>query len=80
MTDIGKIDFDTAMSELETIVNELESGNLPVEKATKLYEKGAKLKERCQQILEEERTKINEIANQNGIDLKEIEKEFEENN
>jgi len=78
MMEIKSMDFDVAMSELEEIVNKLEDAEIPVEKATKLYERGAKLKEHCQKILDEERTKIHKIATENGIDLKEIEKEIDE--
>ena len=72
------MDFETAMAELEKIVEQLEDESISAEKATELYETGTKLKEHCQKILDGERTKIEKIAKENGIDLKEIEKEIKE--
>jgi len=55
------LSFEQALQELERIVRQLEQGQVPLEEAVKAYERGAALKKRCDALLKEARTKIEEI-------------------
>lgn len=53
-----KLNFETAMEQLEHIVNQLESGDVPLEKAIDLFQEGMKLSQLCGQKLEHVEKKI----------------------
>lgn len=47
LTDIEKMSFEHAYSELETTVQKLEAGSLPLAEAIALYERGMALAKHC---------------------------------
>ena len=53
-----KLDFESAMKELEDIVEALENGDLPLEKAVEKWEEGMKLHETCQKTLSKAEQKV----------------------
>ena len=53
-----KIDFESALKELEETVKALESGELSLEESMALYEKGIKLSKECAVALEGAKQKI----------------------
>lgn len=46
-----KLDFETALEELDTLVNSLEEGELSLEASLAAFERGIKLTRECQQHL-----------------------------
>lgn len=61
-TDPTNLNFEQALQELESIVRQLEEGRVPLEQAIEAYERGASLKKRCETLLKDARTKIEEIV------------------
>ena len=62
MTDIAKLSFEEALSELEKIVRQLEDGKIKLEEAVTAYERGAALKAHCEARLREAQMKIDKIT------------------
>jgi len=62
MSNVAKMSFEEAMTELETLVGQLESGNVPLEESIKLYERGDALKKHCEQKLAEAEEKVAQIT------------------
>lgn len=60
--DIGAMDFEQAMAELERVVNRLDSGDVPLEESIRLYERGAALRARCDAKLREAEEKVEQIT------------------
>lgn len=60
--EIEKMEFETALQELEEIVKKLEDGKSSLKDAVALYERGILLKRRCDKILEEIQLKLNKIS------------------
>jgi exodeoxyribonuclease VII small subunit len=60
--DVGTLNFESAMDELETIVRSLESGKAPLEDSITAYERGIALKNHCEKKLQEARLKIEKIT------------------
>lgn len=60
--EIEKMEFETALQELEEIVKKLEDGKSSLKDAVALYERGILLKKRCDKILEEVQLKLNKIS------------------
>ena len=56
--DIAKMNFETALKELEGIVSKLESGNAPLEESIELYERGNLLKAHCESRLKAAQAKV----------------------
>lgn len=59
---IGDMEFEEAVAELESIVKTLETGNVPLDDSVKLYERGTLLKKHCDSILENAQMRINQIS------------------
>lgn len=59
-----KLDFETAVAELETLVDRLEQGDVSLEESLKLYEKGVLLSRDCQQQLTEAEQKVQMLLEQ----------------
>ncbi len=57
-----KLDFETALVELESIVRSLESGKSPLDESINAYERGIALKMHCEKKLEQARLKIEKIT------------------
>lgn len=61
-TDIAKLNFEDALSELEAIVARLERGDAPLEESIDIYERGAKLKKYCEDKLKSAQLKVDKIV------------------
>lgn len=61
-TDIEKMSFEQAYSELEETVQKLEAGNLPLEEAIALYQRGMALAQRCSLQLDQAELSIKALA------------------
>ncbi|MGM0442357.1 MAG: exodeoxyribonuclease VII small subunit [Elusimicrobiota bacterium] len=53
-----KIEFETALNELEEITSKLSGGDLPLKESIRLYERGIELKKICKEKLGEATNKI----------------------
>ncbi len=62
MSNVAKMSFEEAMTELEALVGQLESGNVPLEESIKLYERGDALKQHCEKKLAEAEEKVAQIT------------------
>ena len=60
-TNIEKLSFEEAMSELEKIVKQLEEGKVQLDDAIKAYEYGNLLKKYCEQKLQDVKTRVEKI-------------------
>ena len=61
-SEIGKMSFEDALSELEEIVRSLETGKARLEDAISAYERGALLKSHCEKKLKEAQAKVEKIS------------------
>jgi exodeoxyribonuclease VII small subunit len=61
-TEIEKLSFEEALSQLEEIVRQLESGSGKLDDAITAYEKGALLKRHCEAKLAEAKAKVDKIS------------------
>lgn len=62
MSNVDKMSFEDAMSELEALVGQLESGNVPLAESIALYERGDALKKHCEKKLAEAEEKVAQIT------------------
>ena len=70
--------FDEAINKLEGILDQLEVEEGSEEETTMKLAEAEALKDYCQKLLEEERSAIEKLAEENGINLEELELELEE--
>lgn len=61
-SDVEKMSFEDALSELEEIVRSLETGKARLEDAISAYERGARLKAHCEKKLKEAQAKVEKIS------------------
>ena len=61
-TDIKKLSFEVALSQLEEIVRELESGRGALDDAINAYARGAHLKSHCESKLKDAKARIDKIV------------------
>ena len=61
-SDIARLNFEDALSELETIVRQLEDGKGELDQAIKTYERGAQLKRHCEAKLQEAQIKVEKVV------------------
>ena len=61
-SDIARLSFEDALSELETIVRQLEDGKGELDQAIKTYERGAQLKRHCEAKLHEAQIKVEKVV------------------
>ncbi len=59
--EIEKMNFETAMAELENVVRRLERGDVPLDEAVKIYERGSLLKKHCEKKLSEAEGKVQKL-------------------
>lgn len=57
-----KIDFESALRELEELVERMEHGDLSLEQSLKDFERGVALTRACQQALQEAEQKVQILA------------------
>jgi exodeoxyribonuclease VII small subunit len=65
-SDISKLNFEQAMSQLREIVEKVETGQIGLEEAISQYENGCKLVQHCKRILENAERKIEVLSK--GLD------------
>ncbi|MCH7694214.1 MAG: exodeoxyribonuclease VII small subunit [Proteobacteria bacterium] len=61
-SDIARLSFEDALSQLETIVRQLEDGKGELDQAIKTYERGAQLKRHCEAKLQEAQIKVEKVV------------------
>ena len=61
-SEIAKMSFEEALSELDRIVSQLESGQAGLEESIEIYERGAALKNHCEEKLKAAQAKIEKIV------------------
>jgi exodeoxyribonuclease VII small subunit len=61
-----KINFETALSDLESLVNRLEQGDISLEESLKLYEQGVLLTRDCQTELQAAEQKVQMLMEKAG--------------
>ena len=72
--DINRMDFETALDELETIVRELEIGENRLENSIQSYTRGTLLKQHCEKKLKDAQTRVDKIIvnNTGQIDVEKM--------
>ncbi len=73
--DLGKINFETALGELEDIVQKLESGDTSLEGAIEAYERGVALKKHCEGKLREAQLRVEKIEADGTLSAEPLETE-----
>jgi farnesyl diphosphate synthase len=68
VTKRSKLDFETALAELETLVSRMEQGNVSLEESLQLYERGVKLSRICQDALRHAEQKVQILQEKQGQD------------
>jgi exodeoxyribonuclease VII small subunit len=61
-----KVDFESAMQELEALVERLEQGELPLEESLAAFERGVQLTRTCQGALREAEQKVEILLKKAG--------------
>ena len=61
-----KLDFETAMRDLEELVDRLEQGDLPLEESLAAFERGVMLTRSCQHALKEAEQKVEILLKKSG--------------
>ncbi len=61
-----KLDFETAMRDLEELVERLEQGDLPLEESLAAFERGVTLTRICQTALKEAEQKVEILLKKAG--------------
>jgi exodeoxyribonuclease VII small subunit len=61
-----KLDFETAMRDLEALVERLEKGDLPLEESLAAFERGVMLTRSCQTALKEAEQKVEILLKRAG--------------
>jgi exodeoxyribonuclease VII small subunit len=64
--DPPKLDFETAMRDLEALVERLEKGDLPLEESLAAFEQGVMLTRSCQTALKEAEQKVEILLKRAG--------------
>jgi len=62
----SKLDFETAMRDLEELVERLEQGDLPLEESLAAFERGVMLTRSCQTALKEAEQKVEILLKKAG--------------
>ena len=60
--DIGKMNFEDALQELQQIVGQLEKGEGKLDQVIEAYKRGAALKQHCENKLREAKQQIDKIT------------------
>lgn len=61
-SDVARMSFEAALSELEAIVRRLEEGEGKLDEAINAYERGALLKRHCEVKLQEAQMRVEKIV------------------
>jgi exodeoxyribonuclease VII small subunit len=60
--EIAKMNFETALAELESIIEKLEGGKVDLESSIAIYERGKLLREHCDAKLKDAEARIEKIT------------------
>jgi exodeoxyribonuclease VII small subunit len=66
MAKAKKIDFESALAQLENLVEQMETGELSLEDSLLAFEQGIKLTRECQQALEGAEQKVQMLMQKDG--------------
>jgi exodeoxyribonuclease VII small subunit len=58
-----ELSFESSLEKLTQIVKRMESGELPLEEALKNFEEGVQLTRKCQEILTQAETRVQQLMN-----------------
>lgn len=61
-TEENELPFETALQELEEVVGALEAGQTPLEESIALLERGLRLADRCDTVLSQAETTLEQIV------------------
>lgn len=64
-----KLDFETAMQQLEVLVTKIETGNLSLEDSLQEFEKGIKLSRTCQAALKDAEQRVKILSDDEELDF-----------
>jgi exodeoxyribonuclease VII small subunit len=64
-----KLDFETAMQQLEVLVTKIETGNLSLEDSLQEFEKGIKLSRTCQASLKDAEQRVKILSDDEELDF-----------
>ena len=65
-TNQTKVDFETALKELEELVSKMESGELSLDQSLKAFERGIQLTRQCQSSLDAAELKVQTLTKDAG--------------
>jgi exodeoxyribonuclease VII small subunit len=66
--DLGDLDFETALAELESLVDGMEDGDMSLEASLAAFERGVKLTRHCQTALREAELKVKQLTDDNTLE------------
>ena len=66
--DLGNLDFETALEELEGLVERMEAGELSLEDSLSAFERGVKLTRACQSALKNAELKVKVLTEDNALE------------
>ena len=64
-----KINFESAIKELETLVEQMEQGDITLEKSLENFERGIELTRACQKALQEAEQKVQILTQKQGEEI-----------
>ena len=74
--DLGDLDFESALAELDTVVARMESGDLSLEDSLAAFERGIRLTRHCQSALENAELRVKQLTADGRLeDLTELDDE-----
>lgn len=60
--EIGTLNFETALGQLDEVISTLESGQVPLDEAVNAYERGIKLSRHCEDLLDKTDARITRLV------------------
>jgi len=66
--ELGELDFEAALEELETLVDQMEAGDMTLEASLAAFERGVKLTRHCQSALRNAELKVKKLTENNGLE------------
>ena len=69
----AKVDFESALKELETLVSRMESGELSLDESLKAFERGIELTRKCQSSLEAAELRVQTLTKDKELEDSDLE-------
>jgi len=66
--ELGELDFEAALEELETLVDQMEAGDMTLEASLAAFERGVKLTRHCQSALQNAELKVKKLTENNELE------------